>query len=862
MTRARSMYLSIVVVMNVAVALTAQGQQAKRSSTTQTTRSDTVPPDSVRVVANAHYEAGKFHRAMLGDGWRDIWGKPIVVPVLQMEKLGGGLEAKEVGGGHQTRSLRFKSKDGRSWTFRPLYKAKLDNLEQFEGTIVMDLIRDGLSANFPASPVVAPPFLEAVGVLHPDPALVVLPNDERLGEWRKEFAGNLGTIEEHLDDVELGKEDRGFAGAVEVVDSDHLLKSLNKDSHLRVDQRNYLRTRLVDMLLNDNDRHRDQWKWGRMRANDSLWHPISRDRDRVFISYEGILLRLAARFQRNLIPFRSSYASPSAAAGLELDLDGRLLDALNRSDWEHEIQFVTQAITDSVINVALARLPEGYSSAVPRLTGSLHARRSALRDVALRYYDVLARVVAVHATDSADVAEISRTADGAVDVELREPNGTAWYHRRFSPEETQELRVYLHGGDDSSVVRGEGPPRIELRVVGGGGKNVLADSESTRGAANATNLYDVGSTKKVKYEPDTAFNRRPWIPAYGHSVPPVRDFGTSLTPAGTIHTGHGLGLVPGIGISRTHYGFRRAPYEYRLSLLTEYSTSVARTRTTADADFRSPNSDRMIKFEVGMNDLELVRFAGFGNNLAYRDDPETDIRHRQWTARIAAGLALGPHSALTLGPVMKYATTDSAAGHIISQLHPYGFPQFGEVGAELRLNYDTRDASRNPHRGMLVRASAAAYPALWDVNAPFQHLQAIASGYVPVPIRKGSVLALRLGGERLLGDYPFFESAFLGGGGTLRVARYQQFVGDASLFSTAELRVPIAKVPLILPLDIGLIAGGESGKVFLKNNVHDGWHAAASAGFWVGVLGPTLGFNVLLTTDRDRRFVIGSGVNF
>ncbi|MEO7963744.1 MAG: hypothetical protein ABIT38_07535, partial [Gemmatimonadaceae bacterium] len=77
-----------------------------------------------------------------------------------------------------------------------------------------------------------------------------------------------------------------------------------------------------------------------------------------------------------------------------------------------------------------------------------------------------------------------------------------------------------------------------------------------------------------------------------------------------------------------------------------------------------------------------------------------------------------------------------------------------------------------------------------------------------------------------------------------------------------ELRVPIAKVPLILPLDIGLIAGGESGKVFLKNNVHDGWHAAASAGFWVGVLGPTLGFNVLVTTERERRFVLGSGVNF
>ncbi len=836
----------------------------RMSSPSRTVRKGdtTAPADSARVVANGRYGASRFHRQMLGDGWRDLWGTPIVVPVLNLDQFAGGLEAKEIGGGHQTRSLRLKSKDGRSWTFRPLFKSKLDNVAQWDGTVVMDILRDGLSANFPAAPVVSPPFLQAVGVLHPTPRLYVLPNDERLGEWRKEFAGSLGTIEEHLDDVEAGSEETGFAGAIEVIDSEKLLKSINKDAKRRVDQRKYLRARLVDMFLNDNDRHEDQWKWARMHARDSLWEPIPRDRDRVFISYGGTLVRLASHFKNNLIPFDSSYASPTDAAGSELDLDGRLLDALDRKDWEREIDFVSHAMTDSVIDTALALLPAGYRRAVPRLAGSLRARRGELRDVALRYYAVLARVVNLHATDDAERAEIVRDAEGGLTVSFRAPNDEVWYHRRFAPTETQALRVYLHGGDDSAVVRGAGALRIELRVIGGNGTNVLADSETESRASHATHLYDLGTIDGVKYEPDSGFNRRPWFKAYGRLIPPNKDVGTAMSPLFTMHTGRGLGFVPGIGIARTHYGFRRAPYEYRLSLLTEYSTKVGRTRTMAGADFRFENSTRLIKLESGMSDLDLVRFAGFGNSLAYRDVPETNIRNRQWTARVAGGIAFGPNSELSLGPIVKYVTTDSVPGQMIAQLHPTGFPTFRQAGAELRFNFDTRNATTNPSRGFLVRASAAAYPSIWDVSAPFEHVKGSVSAYLPVAARKGSVLAMRVGGEKLFGNYPFFEAAFLGGAGTLRVPRYQQYVGDAAVFGATELRVPVARFSFILPLDLGLIAGGESGRVFLQSQPGGEWHSAASAGFWLGVLGPTLGINVLVTTDRERTFLLGTGVNF
>ena len=40
------------------------------------------------------------------------------------------------------------------------------------------------------------------------------------------------------------------------------------------------------------------------------------------------------------------------------------------------------------------------------------------------------------------------------------------------------------------------------------------------------------------------------------------------------------------------------------------------------------------------------------------------------------------------------------------------------------------------------------------------------------------------------GDYPFFESAFVGGATTVRGLREQRYAGDAAVYGNAELRRP------------------------------------------------------------------------
>jgi hypothetical protein len=147
------------------------------------------------IRASEHYAAGSLHRLMLGANYRDLWSTPIAVPFLDLTTFAGGVLPTKTGGGAQTRTLHFVTPREVEFVFRPVHKALLMDLEGFEGTIVEAALADGLSASHPAAPLIPPAFLEAAGIPHASPILVLMPDDERLGKFREEFAGMLGMIE-------------------------------------------------------------------------------------------------------------------------------------------------------------------------------------------------------------------------------------------------------------------------------------------------------------------------------------------------------------------------------------------------------------------------------------------------------------------------------------------------------------------------------------------------------------------------------------------------------------------------------------------------------------------------------------------
>ena len=81
-----------------------------------------VAEETRTVAAGPQYQAGGFHEFVFGKGYRDLWTTPIEVPVLDLQKTGGGLTPVRVVGQAQGLGLAFKGADGRAYTFRSLHK--------------------------------------------------------------------------------------------------------------------------------------------------------------------------------------------------------------------------------------------------------------------------------------------------------------------------------------------------------------------------------------------------------------------------------------------------------------------------------------------------------------------------------------------------------------------------------------------------------------------------------------------------------------------------------------------------------------------------------------------------------------------
>src|SRR2546427_1010474 len=398
---------------------------------------DAVPAGETRVevvTPGPGYSAGWFGRLLLGEQWRDMWTTPVEVPVLDLHTFDGGLRPQRRGGGLQTRNLRLKSGNGHAWVFRSVDKDVSGLLDaDTRASIFGDILQDLTSTIHPGAALVVPPFLDAAGVMHAHPQLAVMPDDPELGEFRAMFVGMLGLLEERDEGSEVGVD--------KLKDTLSVFVRLETRSKDEVDSRNYLRARLIDVLVGDWDRHLDQWRWARFDQDGrTVWRPIPRDRDQAFSRFGGILPRVAEYYTKQLAGFGESYPPIDKLTFSGRFTDRRLLVWLDRAAWEAETADLLGKLTDPVITDAVRHLPAAmYAKGGAELERLLRARRDGLAQASRDYYRLLAKIVDVRATEGEEI-RVSRRPGGAVEV------STPRFRRAFVPEETSNLRVYAPRG--------------------------------------------------------------------------------------------------------------------------------------------------------------------------------------------------------------------------------------------------------------------------------------------------------------------------------------------------------------------------------------------------------------------------------
>ena len=177
----------------------------------------------------------------------------------------------------------------------------------------------------------------------------------------------------------------------------------------------------------------------------------------------------------------------------------------------------------------------------------------------------------------------------------------------------------------------------------------------------------------------------------------------------------------------------------------------------------------------------------------------------------------------------------------------YGTGSFGQVGARGEMSYDTRNNPGYTTRGIRVRAAGAIYPGIRTMESTFGNVDLEASTYLTAPIPTNPTLAVRAGGKKVWGAFPFYESAFLGGtgvvgtgisSGNLRGFRKNRFAGDTSLYVNSELRLVLARVKTLTLGEFGLFGTADAGRVFYDGDSVDTpkWHTSFGGGIWLSNL--------------------------
>ncbi|HYV95925.1 MAG TPA: hypothetical protein VE967_00570 [Gemmatimonadaceae bacterium] len=795
-----------------------------------------VGPDTLRVTiaAGKRYEAGALHRWFGGNTYRDLWTMPIRVPVLDLATYAGGIHPTKLGGGMQTLSLRFEDAAGSAYVFRLSDKSIGGAPTGFNVTPVARVFQDEVSALHPGAAQIAAPIVDASGVLHPTAVLMVMPDDPALGEFRAQFAGRLGMVEQFPNMPDHGP---GFGGASKIIDSEELLHLLDADPAQHIDARAFLIARLTDFLINDNDRHLGNWKWARLASGPKTeWQPIARDRDHAFVAYDGIVLSIARKFS----PLLVSFGDTPDVEGLTRwrGFDGRLLSGLGKAAWDSVASALEARVTDSVIHAAAMSMPFEYQSTAPALEATLRNRRAALAGAASEYYHILAARVVVHGTDAPDRAAITRVDDRFVDVRL-ESQGHAFYARRFDARETSEIVVYLHDGNDSAVVTGHVGRSLRVRVVGGNGTNAFVDSSTVGGHRNPTAFYDRGTVAGISYGLDTLFDRRPWEQKGDSLVPPLADHGSRFEPIVGLSFRRGIGIAPQLGVARYTYGFARRPYSSMVRLSGEYGVALGGVRIGLLVDKRFAQSPLHVAALARVSDFEVIHFGGLGNATPDSGPAKNyfDVRQKQWMVHPALALALGANTDVSIGPVFQRVVTDSVRSPYVSAAGSYGAGTFDEAGVQFVARYERRSVrpgAEHTHHRVLLEVSGTLVPAIMDVRRAFEIAALTAGASITLPIPTHPFLVARAGGKKLFGDFPFFEAATIGGEGTTRYMDTERFAGDGSLYASTELRIPVAHFSLVTPLRVGIIGIAEAGRVFVDGSSPTGWHTRSGEGVWIG----------------------------
>lgn len=823
-----------------------------------------------------------FHRFLFGQHYRKYYSLPIEARTATIDTLKGGLKPIREGGGHQSVSLRMSDPQGREYIMRAMKKSATVFLQsvafkdqyvvnEFEKTYAEDFLFDFYTTSHPYSSFAIGGMSDQIGLRHTNPILYYIPKQNGLGEFNASFGDQLYMVEERPADNHL--DGKNFGKPSNIIGTDDMMLNLHKDEKYTVDEKEYIKARLFDILLGDWDRHSDQWRWAEYKEGGKvIYRPIPRDRDQAFVKYDGALLSLIMNMPplRHMRTFKGDRINVKWLGREPYPMDLAFLKTAGEKEWVEQAKYIQENLTDADIDVAFKNMPkEVQDETVDEIKAKLKSRKKDLQKYAREYSDVLDRTVMIAGTDKKDKFVLNHNVKKGIEIQvfrIKKEGDELLYTKNVTDAKTKNLWIY--GLDDNDVfeVKGTEKSSIKIRLIGGqnndtynienGRKVIVYDFKSKE------NTYNLDSKTQTQLTDDYEVN------AYNYESPKYN------VVSGLPNIGYNPddGVKVGVNVNYTVNNFKQNPYTQRHIFNAFYYFATGGLEFNYAAHFPGLLGKWVIDVESLYTTPNFaMNYFGYGNESQYKDDLGMDynrVRIRKFNASGAIRHVGRYGSEFSIQPIFQRMTVEDTENRYINIpgiVNPNVFDSQNYGSLKVKYLFKNSDFAAKPTLGMYFMIAGTWTTNLDDTKKNFPTLESVLGFTHKIDHNGKLILATYLKGKAIFNNnYEFYQGASLGGDTDLRGFRNERFLGSSYFSQSSDLRLSIGKIrKTIVPFTYGILGGFDYGRVWLDGENSKKWHQDYGGGLWLNAINViTARISYFKSPDEIGRLIFGAAYSF
>jgi hypothetical protein len=796
-------------------------------------------------------DVSKFYQFVFGEHYRDIYGRPISLNAVDLSEQYGGIIPVRMDKARRANLLKLTDNEKkRHYNLEPVRKSATSYIQaiaykndyvvkEFKNTFTEKFLLDFYTASHPFYPLVIPTMQNALGVHNSNIDLIFIPKQPALKEYNEFFGDEMYLIDELPTTENVVVEDLG--NPINILSTDEMLAKVHQDKSILIDKDLYMRIRLFDMLIGDWHRTAEQWDWAEFNKDGkTIFKALPKKRDQIFSKYDGLFFNVALGNPalKHFQDYKDDIPNVKWFNRKAYTLDLAILEASDLEDWNKQVKFVQDNLTEDVIRKAFENLPnEAKSENDDRIIETLLKRKEKLVEFAEDYHKVLAKTVILKGTNERDEILITRLPKGITNIKIFSGDDKELVlDRDFNKKETKEIRIYGLNDRDTFRVDGKGSSKILVRLIGG------IDDDT----------YDIKSSKKIRVydykngnsvENSSILTSRRFMNDYEINT---YDYKTPKYDLFTMQPNFGYnpddGLKIGLAEIVTLSGFESHPFSQKHYLNGDYFFA------TKGFDFKYKGSFMKVfgNWNIDLNARYTsptfsINFFGLGNNTINEDDilgmNYNRVRQKSYEVGPSFYKIFRNKARLDLFANYSYVKVEDNIDRIVhfsKDINPdvfYG-QHFSEIGGNYLIrNYDNESL---PTLGMTFLANAK-----WVMNNDY-----IRSNFLKVELNLGFThkitsegrltFASMLKAKSIFGEgFEFYQAAFIGGDNDLRGYRVGRFTGNRSFIQSSDLRYDLLKLKIGIPMRLGIFSGFDYGRVWLKDEESNKWHTSFGGGIWL-----------------------------